>query len=117
MVSRKPNHSFPLHCDFIDLPTSIAYNVGMKRRQEEKSIQLTVRGVPSQVKKTLMKRADSERKSLNAILVEALSDAAGLASQPTIYCDLDHLAGRWVEDPDFDKAIADQDQIDDSMWP
>jgi hypothetical protein len=89
----------------------------MKRKHTEKSMQLTVRGVPAQVKKTLAKRADSERKSLNTVLVEVLSDAAGIAAQPAIYSDLDHLAGRWIDDPEFDKAIIHQDQIDDSMWP
>ena len=26
------------------------------------------------------------------------------------------LAGTWEEDPEFDRAIADQDSIDDELW-
>lgn len=88
----------------------------MRSRQREHEVQLTIRGVPAQVKKLLRHRADSERKSLNSILVEVLSAAAGLWNGDTCYGDLDELAGRWLDDPDFDSAIRAQDQIDQSMW-
>lgn len=78
--------------------------------------QLTIRGVPAQVKKLLRHRADSERKSLNAVLVEVLSAAAGLAARDKGYSDLDDLAGRWLDDPAFDDAIRAQDQVDQSIW-
>lgn len=87
----------------------------MNSRRKQKSMQLTVRGVPPQVKKVLTNRAKSEKKSLNAILVEALSLAAGLAEQRS-YDDLDHLVGLWQEDPEFDQIIQEQHQIDESMW-
>ena len=35
---------------------------------------------------------------------------------PFIYHDLDELAGTWKEDPDFDKAIRIQDQVDPGLW-
>lgn len=91
-------------------------NECMKSRQTEKAIQLTVRGVAPQVKNLLRHRADLERKSLNSVLVEILSSAAGLWTGGTGYSDLDELSGRWVDDPDFDNAIGAQDQIDESMW-
>ena len=28
------------------------------------------------------------------------------------YSDLDHLAGRWIDDPEFDKAIEEMDVVD-----
>ncbi|MGH9551545.1 MAG: hypothetical protein ACRD3W_19320 [Terriglobales bacterium] len=87
----------------------------MNSRQTNKTVQLTIRGVSTRVKKLLADRAESERKSLNAVLVEALSSAAGVGAD-NLYSDLDHLAGRWIDDPGFDAAIAAQDTIDESIW-
>lgn len=91
------------------------YNAGMSSRQSDKQVQLTIRGVPSQVKKLLARKADSEKKSLNTVLVEILKNAAGYDAKMT-YHDLDKLSGVWVEDPEFEAAIAAQDQVDEDLW-
>lgn len=78
-------------------------------------MQLTVRGVPAQVKDILNRRALKGNKSLNSILVEALTLAAGLSTEAS-YDDLDNLAGLWEDDPEFDKVIGEQHQIDESLW-
>ena len=88
----------------------------MSRRHKEEPIQLTVRGVPERVKKHLLVRATRERKSLNTVLVEVLTNATGQEMGAHVYRDLSSLAGTWVEDPDFDAAIEAQDQIDSSLW-
>jgi hypothetical protein len=106
--------SFSEDCSLV-VQAYIEYNAGMNSRRKQKTMQLTVRGVPAQVKKVLASRAQAEKKSLNSVLVEALSLAAGLATQGS-YDDLDHLAGLWQEDPEFDRAIQDQHQIDESKW-
>jgi hypothetical protein len=95
---------------------SFVYNVYMKSRQIKKSVQLTIRDVPVEVKKLFWHHATAQKKSLNNVLVEALSHAAGIASEPVIYTDLDELAGLWVKDTKFDEAIAAQDQIDPLLW-
>ena len=41
---------------------------------------------------------------------------AGVESVTPANHDLDFAIGTWVEDPEFDKAIADQRQIDPDMW-
>jgi hypothetical protein len=65
----------------------------------------------------LRRKATEEGKSLNEVLRQALLKEAGLAGQERrTYDDLDHLAGTWVEDPEFDAAIAAQDVIDESLW-
>lgn len=80
-------------------------------------VQYTVRNVPRTVDAALRRKAAQERKSLNEVLRQALLKEVGLAGHDRrIYNDLDHLAGTWVEDPEFDAAIAAQDVIDESLW-
>ena len=74
-----------------------------------------MRGVPPAVDSALRRRAASEKRSLNAVVVEALGRGAGLEGAP-LHDDLDALAGRWEEDPAFDAAIAAQDEIDAGLW-
>lgn len=84
-------------------------------RQSQKLEQLTIRGVPSRVKKLLVERAAREKKSLNSILLDILKHSAGVDSSVK-HTDLNHLSGLCVEDADFDAAINEQHQIDESMW-
>jgi len=81
----------------------------------ERTVQFTVRSVPSRVEKALRRKAATSGKSLNKILVEALSREAGVV-QEVVYRDLDTLAGTWQDDPDFDEVLRAQDQIDEAMW-
>jgi len=94
----------------------IVYNAYMKSRQSKKIVQLTIRNVPEQVKKLLAGRAKADGQSLNKVLVEALSSSAGVFPGNATYTDLDGLAGCWVDDPEFDKAMLAQDEIDSEMW-
>jgi plasmid stability protein len=92
------------------------YNAYMKSKHTIKAVQVTIRNVPQQVKKLLSDRAASDGKSLNTVLVEALSLAAGVSPWTANHTDLDELAGSWVDDPDFDNVIREQHQIDEEMW-
>jgi len=79
--------------------------------------QFTVRNVPAHVARALRSKAKRSSKSINSTLVEALTRQAGTEdSEEPIFHDLDFLAGKWEEDPDFDEAIAAQDRIDESLW-
>jgi hypothetical protein len=97
---------------------------GSRRRQARgpgidgaASLQYTVRAIPPHVDRALRRKAAAERKSLNAVLCEALIKEAGVA-EPSgrLYTDLDALAGRWLDDPGFDEAIQAQDRVDPSLW-
>ena len=77
-------------------------------------MQYTIRGVPDQVDRALRARAKKENKSLNQIAAEALAEAAGAHAQR--YTDLDDLIGTWVDDPEFDQIMAEQDRIDEELW-
>ena len=78
--------------------------------------QLTIRQVPKTVGARLRERARLEGRSLNSVAVEALTRGAGLGEQPVLYSDLDDLAGSWVADPAFDRAIAEMDVVDEESW-
>lgn len=97
-----------MYADFV-------YNAYMSSIQKS-TTQLTIRGVPTAVKKRLEERARAERKSLNAVLVQALTVGAGMGAEEVRYHDLDEFMGTWVEDPAFDEAIAAQHVIDEEMW-
>jgi plasmid stability protein len=91
------------------VPALHAYHVGM---------QYTLRNIPKRVDQALRKKAKSQGRSLNDVAVEALAIATGMATseKPVKRRDLSDIAGTWVEDPEFDKIIAEQDQIDPEMW-
>jgi hypothetical protein len=86
------------------------YDAGMERHQ------LTIRRVPERVKKLLKELAKREEKSLNQVSLEILERGLGLTGEEIVYHDLDDLAGTWVDDPEFDKAIAEQHRIDPELW-
>lgn len=86
-------------------------------RPSPPAIQYTVRDVPLAVDVALRRKARQEGKSLNRVLREALEREAGLAGSVEVtHHDLDHLAGRWEPDPEFDAAIAAQDHVDEDLW-
>lgn len=78
--------------------------------------QYTIRNVPASVDRALRRRAQAQGRSLNTILVEALAAAASVASEPRVHTDLDHLIGSWVDDPETDRALAEQRTVDPRDW-
>ena len=80
-----------------------------------KAIQYTIRGVPAGVDRAAREAAHASNRSLNAVLVEVLS--RGLAAEaPPEFHDLDDLAGSWVADPEFDRAMEMFETVDEGMW-
>lgn len=82
---------------------------------ENRRIQYTLRKIPSAYRE-LRKRADKEHKSLNDVALQALEQGLDLADRPIRHHDLDDLIGTWVEDPEFDRAIEEMDQVDPKLW-
>lgn len=81
-----------------------------------RSVQYTLRKVPRSLDEALRRKAQREGKSLNTIALETLSAGLQLTGEPVRYRDLDFLFGSWVEDPEFDAAIREQDQVDPDLW-
>lgn len=79
-------------------------------------MQYTLREIPPTVDTELRRRAKTEGKSLNTVAIEALTRGAGLGETPLRQRDLGDIAGTWQEDPEFDRAIEEQDQIDERLW-
>jgi plasmid stability protein len=79
-------------------------------------MQYTIRKVPKRLDQALRQRARTQNKSLNQVAIETLERALGIAEEPVRHRDLGDLAGKWVEDPDFEQAVADQDRVDEAHW-
>jgi hypothetical protein len=80
-------------------------------------MQYTLRNIPPALDRALRTLARREGKSLNEVALRALARAVGLGDDPVRHRDLGDLAGTWQEDPEFDAALRDQDQIDETLWP
>ncbi len=85
----------------------IAYN---------RRMQYTIRNIPQAVDIALRQAARMQDKSLNEVAVEALARGAGLTGSRVRQRDLGDIAGSWRKDPEFDRARAAQDTIDEDMW-
>jgi ribosomal protein L18E len=64
----------------------------------------TVRGVPKEVDAELRRKAARQKKSLNQVIVEELSQSSGRRKK----IDLSDVVGKWEPDPAFDEIIASQ---------
>ena len=78
--------------------------------------QYTIRNIPSRIDAAVRRKSRHEGKSLNKVLIEALSDGLGVSGETPNFSDLDDLAGTWVEDPEFDTVIEAMDQVDSDLW-
>ena len=78
--------------------------------------QYTVRGIPDRLDNKAREEAQKYRKSLNALLLDALAKGLGISEDPPISRDMDDLAGTWVEDEAFDEAIAAFEAVDEDLW-
>lgn len=85
-------------------------------RRRSGVVQYTVRDVPDHVDRALRRKAGEEQKSLNQLLRDALAKEAGGATEPVLHHDLDAIAGTWDDDPEFDRAVAEQDRVDEAAW-
>ena len=64
----------------------------------------------------LRRKAHEEHRSLNEVALRALERGLGMAEEAPRHHDLDDLAGTWVDDPEFDRAIEAMDQVDPELW-
>ena len=85
----------------------LAYNACM---------QYTLRKIPKQLDEEVRRRAHEERKSMNRALLEALARGVGLQGEAQRQRDLSDIAGTWKKDAAFDRAIAEQDEVDEALW-
>jgi len=79
-------------------------------------MQYSVRNIPPALDSALRERASAEGTSLNETAIEAMARGVGLSARELRYRDLRELTGSWVEDREFDEAVADQDRVDEELW-
>lgn len=84
--------------------------------KSDSPIQYTIRQVPKAVDDALRKLAVREGASLNTVALGALRTGSGTDVDDLRHHDLDHLAGTWVADPAFDKALKAFEAIDGALW-
>jgi hypothetical protein len=80
-------------------------------------MQYTIRRVPKAVDDAIRERARVTRKSLNEAVVDALAAGAGIKGEPRKRRDLSDVAGSWKPDKAFEATLAEQDRVDESLWP
>ena len=79
-------------------------------------MQYTLRNIPPALDTALRERARMENKSINQVALEALARGSGFSGEVLRHRDLSSLAGTWKDDPEFDRAVAEQDVIDEATW-
>ena len=85
----------------------IAYNICMR---------YTIRNVPRPVDAALRRSARQQGKSLNEVAIEALTRGAGMSENRARQRDLTDIVGSWRKDPEFDRALAAQDRVNEDLW-
>jgi hypothetical protein len=79
-------------------------------------MQYTIRNIPPHLDDAIRRLARAEGRSLNDIAIEALERGMGVAEGRVVYRRLSGVAGTWVEDPEVDAALAEQDRVDEEEW-
>jgi hypothetical protein len=79
-------------------------------------VQYTIRNIPVSIDRELRERSRRNDKSLNETVVDTLRRGLGIGPDEPSYDDLDDLIGTWKDDPDFDRAVAEQDTVDETLW-
>lgn len=81
---------------------------------------ITLRNIPKDLAKVLERKARSEGKSLNRVVLELLSRACGTANaSPRVEnSDFDSIFGAWTDEEadEFDAVLREQRQIDPELW-
>ena len=83
--------------------------------------QITLRGIPVEIEKTLRKEAERKGVSLNKAFISLLEKTTGTkekAKKKLLHRDLDHLCGIWTkrEAEEFTKNVGFQRRIDEDLW-
>ena len=79
-------------------------------------MQYTLRKIPARLYEALRRTAREQNRSLNEVAIDALMRAFGLAGQPIKHRELGDILGSWQEDPELERALADQRKVDAELW-
>lgn len=79
-----------------------------------KAIQYTIRNIPTPVDRYLRKRAQISGQSLNQVIIDELSEKAGVAKQGSVADSLEWFIGSGLETDVLD-ALAEDDRIQKNL--
>ena len=85
-------------------------------RLSKQDMTLMLNEVPPLLDEMIRRRAAETGKSPEQLVIEAIWKQFGIDPNAPVHHDLDFAIGSWVEDPEFDKYMAEQDRIDPEMW-
>jgi hypothetical protein len=82
---------------------------------------ITIRNIPPHLVRIIRRKAEADGVSINKTVLSLLDERAGVSKKKPrrpLHHDLDALAGSWTarEASAFDKALAEQRQIDPDLW-
>ena len=77
--------------------------------------QYTIRKIPDYLDHIARKKSIESRKSLNSVLLDALTKGFN-ADEQLEYHDMDDLAGTWAADPEISDALSAFEKIDEDLW-
>jgi len=81
-----------------------------------KTIQYTIRNIPSAVDQVIRKRAKQQGTSFNQTVVDLLSLQVFGTTTPKEDEHFDWLFNQGGLGPEFDQAIQDLSQVDEALW-
>ncbi len=73
---------------------------------------LTLSDIPNELDAALRRRAAEEGREITEVAMAAMKAGLSLVEAPVKRRDLGDLAGTWIEDPEFDAVMKEQDRID-----
>jgi plasmid stability protein len=74
---------------------------------------LHIEHVPDHVTQALEVRAAKEGKSVTEVAIEALAEGLQKAESLEKKRDLSRYRGKWIEDPEVEKALAEFERVDE----
>ena len=80
---------------------------------------ITLRNLPTDVRKLVQQRAVRKHISINKAVIEILAERlADTRRKHPLFHDLDHLSGVWSKEEarSFDQAVARQRALDPELW-
>lgn len=80
------------------------------------TIQYTIRNIPSSLDRVIRKRAKQQGHSFNQTVVDLLSLQLFGTTKPEEDKQFNWLFNQSGPDPEFDAAIAELEQVDQTLW-
>jgi plasmid stability protein len=79
-------------------------------------MQYTIRNIPKAVDAALRRRAKRQGRTLNEVVVEAMTEALGLLPESPRRRSVRDILGALPKDPELEAVLREHRQIDPELW-